>query len=232
MTIAYLRGRHLARHKKGVHPRSSAGPRPNDGRFSASLQHRQDGIHDVPSLKPRTLLSSRPLVAASSRSSESGLRGRDCADTMPCCAVPPHLLFDLHLSPAQLRERYLAFGDTFRVHVTLFGVQQSLDVLQIRLCLTDLGLAGLGAGVLRRKKTTVHLSLPRDVLAILAVHGVVLVSRALRKAYGWRCVLHRSGKFVPPRDPRLVRQPLQQQRHLPLRPPPSSTAHPHLSIRT
>lgn len=37
MTIAYLRGRHQARHKKGVHLRSSAGHRPTDGRiFSAS----------------------------------------------------------------------------------------------------------------------------------------------------------------------------------------------------
>jgi hypothetical protein len=233
MTIAYLRGRHLARPKKGVHPRSSAGLVPNDGRFSASLRHRQDGFHDVLSLNPRSVTNSRLLVANSGlqdRSSESGW-GRDCADTRPCCAVPPYLLSDLRLSTAELQERYSTLGDTFRVQVTVFGVQQSLDVLQIRLCLADLGLAGFGAGVLRRKKTTVHLSLPRDVSVILAVHGVALISRALRKAYGWRCILHRSDEFCPPRDPRLIQRPLQQQQ-MPLRPPSCSTSCPQLSIGT
>lgn len=96
-----------------------------------------------------------------------------------------------------------------------FGVQQSLDFVQIRLCLNDIGLAGFGSGEMRRKKTTVHLTLPRQVSAMITVHEVVLASKAMRKAYGWRCVLHCSGDFCPRRDPRLVRQPLQPQLHIP-----------------
>ena len=117
------------------------------------------------------------------------------------------------------------------MQVTIFGVQQSLDILHIRLCLTDLGLAGFGAGVLRRKKTTVHLSLPRDVSVHFAVHGAALISRALRKAYGWRCVLHRSDEFRPPRDPRLILRP-QQLQQMPLRPSFSPTSCPQLFIGT
>ncbi len=69
------------------------------------------------------------------------------------------------------------------MHVTVFGVQQSLDFVQVRLCLSDIGLAGFGSGEMRRKKTSVHIALPREVSGLIAVHGVVLASKAMRKAY-------------------------------------------------
>ena len=50
MTIAYLWGRHLARHKKGVHLRPSVGQRPNNGR--AAELHSGLGESDVPSPNP------------------------------------------------------------------------------------------------------------------------------------------------------------------------------------
>lgn len=232
MTIAYLRGRHLARHKKGVHPRSSAGHRPNDGRIFSALHSCLSGS-DVSSLNLGGPHSCCPLVAASSRSSSSGLSRRDIADPTLLYSVHPHLLCDLRLSVSDLQGRYAAFGESFRVHVTVFGVQQSLDYVQIRLCLSDIGLGGFGSGEMRRKKTAVHIALPRHVSTLIAVHGVVLASKALRRAYGWRCVLHRSGDFCPPRDPRLVRQPLQPNNLFP-RPGPSPHTRPcmQLSIGT
>ena len=176
MTIAYLWGRHLARHKKGVHPRSSAGRRPNDGRIF-SVSHSCLSGSDTSSSHLGGPHSSCPLVAASSRSSSSGPSRRDGADHTLMYSVHPHLLCDLRLSQSDLRGRYAAFGDTFRVHVTVFGVQQSLDFVQVRLCLSDIGLAGFGSGEMRRKKTSVHIALPREVSGLIAVHGVVLAMR-------------------------------------------------------
>ena len=115
---------------------------------------------DLPKHKNRDD-SSCPLVAASSRSSSSGPSRRDGADHTLLYSVHPHLFCDLRLSQSDLRGRYAAFGDTFRVHVTVFGVQQSLDFVQVRLCLSDTGLAGFGSGEMRRKKTSVHIAPPR-----------------------------------------------------------------------
>ncbi len=155
MTIAYLWGRHLARHKKGTRgvQRSSAGRRPNDGRIFSRLHSCLSGS-DVSSLNLSGPHTSCPLVAASSRSSSSGPLRRDVADPTLLCSVHPHLLCDLRLSPRDLQVRYAAFGESFRVHVTVFGVQQSLDFVQIRLCLSDIGLAGFRSGEMRKKKTS------------------------------------------------------------------------------
>ena len=86
-------GRHLARHKKGVHMRSSAGRRPTDGRHPQVYMHRGLGEPDVPSSNPVSRLSSHPLEAGScmhGRCSESGRQERDCAD--------PTLRFPVHCS--------------------------------------------------------------------------------------------------------------------------------------
>ncbi len=228
MTIAYRWGRHLARHKKGVHSCSGAGFMPNDRHTSASnthryaemCTHRNSEESDV--LLPNPCDScSRPLVAVI-RSSES-TQGKDGADLQPSgqqasgslgFPVHPHLLSDLHLTKHQLHALYRGFPRDFQVRVTVFGVQRSLDYFQVRVCLADLGLAGFGSGVMRRKGTKLHLTLPRAAATLVAVHGVDLISRAMRREYGWRCVLHPDNLISPPSR---CLQPMLHNRQIPKR---------------
>lgn len=60
---AYLWGRHLARHKKGVHSCSSTGRRPNDGRHSPIEVHSVPGDPYAPSPNPCSSYSPHLLVA-------------------------------------------------------------------------------------------------------------------------------------------------------------------------
>ena len=164
---------------------------------------------------------SRPLVAVI-RSSES-TQGKDGADLQPSgqqasgslgFPVHPHLLSDLHLTKHQLHALYRGFPRDFQVRVTGFGVQRSLDYFQVRVCLADLGLAGFGSGVMRRKGTKLHLTLPRAAATLVAVHGVDLISRAMRREYGWRCVLHPDNLISPPSR---CLQPMLHNRRIPKR---------------
>ena len=147
MTIAYLWGRHLARHKKGVHPRSSAGRRPNDGRIFSALHSCLSGS-DASSLNLGGPHSSCPLVAASRRSSLSGPSRRDPADHTLLFSVHPHLLCDLRLSVSDLHGRYAAFGGSFRVQVTVpkhvFGVHGVWTLLRFVCASVTLAWQALG----------------------------------------------------------------------------------------
>ena len=111
MTIAYLWGRHLARHKKGVHLRPGAGRRPNDGRASSvEMRSGLDGS-DVPSPNPCQSHSSRQLVTGpcmQGRSSGSGCQGRDCADPTLRSPVHPSLLPDVGVDRGELARQYAA----------------------------------------------------------------------------------------------------------------------------
>ena len=212
-------GRHLARHKKGVHTRSSAGRRPNDGRHSQVHMHRDLGESDVPSSNPVSRLSSHPLVAGScmhGRSSESGWQERDCADPTLRFPVHPSLLPDVGLDGDDLLQRYAQVPGEFTARVTIFGVQPSLSTLDLRLCFDDLGIWGFGVGVLCRNGSKVHIRLPHHTSSLLAVHGLSLVTAAMRRTYRWRCVLHTHGL---PAFPRRAAHPLHTP--FPLRAPDS-----------
>ena len=93
----------------------------------------------------------------------------------------------------------------FRARVTVFGVQRSLTMLDSRLWLDDLGMWGLGVGVLCRNGSKVHIYLEHDTSSLLAVQGLSLIAAAMRRIYRWRCMLHTEG---PPTFPKCPTDPL------------------------
>ena len=102
----------------------------------------------------------------------------------------------------------------------LFGVQPSLSMLDLRLCFDDLGTRGFGVGDLRRNGSKVHIQLLQDTSSLLAVHGLSLITAAVRRTYRWRCVLHTEGLPAFPRrpaDPLPTPYPLRTPDSLPWR---------------
>ena len=217
VTIAYLRGRHLARHKKGVHLRPGAGRRPNDG--CASSVEMDSGLSESDALSPNPCQShsSRLLVAGpcmQGRSSGSDCQGRDCADPTLRFPVHPSLVPDVGVDGDALLQQYAEVPEDIRARVTSFGVQPSLSMLDLRLCFDDLGVWGFGVGVLCRNGTRIHVHLAQDTSRLLAVHGLSLIATAMRRTYRWRCVLHTEGL---PAFPRRATEPLPMP--IPLRTP-------------
>ena len=256
MTIALLWGRHLSRPKKGVHPRSSA----FDGRNLPHVHTGSSGVlrgYDGPVLNPCRQTSPRPSGSCVRRSSGGDWQGRAGAETSEargrftrgasrrpttsvytssrssgCPSLPSDLIFDLGVSAQQLEDAYVALGPECKAHVHIFGVQRSLDLISLRLCLDDIGLACFSSGVICRRGTTIHIDLPVRASQMVVVHGVALVSRALKRAYGWRCVMHTNSQAQPvPLQPGALTSPhLQLQQRSP--PPALHTSHLQLSVGT
>lgn len=222
MTIAYLWGQHPARQKKGVHLRPGAGRRPNDGRASSVEMHRGLGEPDAPSPNPCQSHSSHLLVAGpctQGRSSASGWQGT-CANPALRSPVHPSLLPDVGVDGDELLEQYAEVPADFRARVTVFGVQRSLSMLDLRLCFDDLGIWGFGVGMLCRNGSKLHIHLEHDTSSLLAVHGLSLIAAAMRRTYRWRCVLHTEGLPAFPRratDPLPTPYPLRTPNSLPWR---------------
>ena len=109
MTIEYMWGRHPSRQKKGVHLRSGAGRRPNDGRASSVEMHSGLGVSDVPSPNPCQSHSSRLVAGPCMQgwSSESGCQGRDCADSTLGSPVHPSLWPDVGVDGDELLQVYM-----------------------------------------------------------------------------------------------------------------------------
>ena len=59
----------------------------------------------------------------------------------------PSLLPDVGVDGEELLEQYAEVPADFRARVTVFGVQRSLSMLDLRLCFDDLGMWGFGVGV-------------------------------------------------------------------------------------
>ena len=153
-------------------------------------------------------------------SSEGGCQGRDCADPTLRSPVHPSLLPDVGIDGDELLQLYGEVPVDFRARVTVFGVQPSLSMLELRLCFDDLGIAGFGVGVLCRNGSRLHIHLPHHTSSLLAIHGLSLIAAAMRRTYRWRCMLHTDGLPAFPRravDPLPTPYPLRTPDSLPWR---------------
>ena len=56
-------------------------------------------------------------------------------------------------------------------------------MLDLQLCFDDLGTWGFGVGDLRRNGSEVHIQLLQDTSSLLAVHGLSLITAAVRRTY-------------------------------------------------
>ena len=117
----------------------------------------------------------------------------------------PNLLPDVGVDGDELLQQHAQVPEDFRARVTVFAVQPSLSMPDLRLCFDDLGIWGFGVGVLCRNGSKIHIHPAPDISRLLAVHGISLIAAAMRRAYRWRCVLHPEGL---PAFPRCATDPL------------------------
>ena len=85
--------------------------------------------------------------------------------------------------------------------MTVFGMQPSLSMLELRLCFDDLGIAGFGVGVLCRNAhpgSRLHIHLSHHTSSLHAVQVLNLIAAAmcrtplaLRAAHRWPASLPR-----------------------------------------